>query len=240
MKEFTIEGKTYFLKNPTNNSVLESEANMYSARVFAKLVKAKDDDGEHMYIMRSQLEDFLKSVGVYSQDELNSIMELNKEIGELEAKIKNGGDLKEGTEAAIKLKNLRLSLLILLTRKFEYDKYTVEHNVENAKFDFLITKCILNEEKKPVFESVDDYKENEELRVDMRPMIEALAEMTSSFDSQFEEKLPENQFLKKYKLCDDQFNVLEEDKTEQVENPESPVGEFTEKKKPVRKRTTKK
>jgi len=240
MKEFTIEGKTYFLKNPTNNSVLESEANMYSARVFAKLVKAKDDDGEHMYIMRSQLEDFLKSVGVYSQDELNSIMEINKEIGELEAKIKNGGDLKEGTEAAIKLKNLRLSLLILLTRKFEYDKYTVEHNVENAKFDFLITKCILNEEKKPVFESVDDYKENEELRVDMRPMIEALAEMTSSFDSQFEEKLPENQFLKKYKLCDDQFNVLEEDKTEQAENPESPVGEFTEKKKPVRKRTTKK
>jgi hypothetical protein len=49
MKEFEIEGRKYFLKDPTNNSVLESEANIYSARIFAKLVKAKDEDGEHIY-----------------------------------------------------------------------------------------------------------------------------------------------------------------------------------------------
>lgn len=242
MKEFKIEGRTYFLKNPTNNSVLESEANIYSARIFAKLAKAKDDDGEHMYMMRSQLEDFLKDVGVYSEDELDAIMQFNKEIGELEKKIKDGGDIDGGKAAAVRLKTVRINLLMLISRKFEYDKYTIEHNVENAKFDYLITKCILDEDKKPVFKNVEDYKDNEELREDLMPLIKELGELTSPFDSQFEQKLPENQFLKKYDFCDDNFNLKEEQSEEKDSDADEVlVGEFKEQtKKPTRKRAPKK
>jgi soluble cytochrome b562 len=188
--------------------------------------------------MRSQLEDFLKDVGVYSEDELNMIMEFNEEVRNLEAKIKAGGDINEGKEAAVRLKTLRMSLLILLSRKFEYDKYTIEHNVENAKFDFLLTKCILDEDKKPVFKDVADYKDNEELREDLQPMIKALADLTSAFDSQFEQKLPENQFLKKYDFCDENFNLKGEEVSDMPESEES-VGEFVAKK-TRKKRATKK
>jgi len=200
--------RTVEVRKPTPK--IEAEANMASSRVFAKLVKEKGEDGKAAYILRSQLNSYLANIGIYSDQDIDDINTFGDRIKELETLLSKGGKKKsEGRAAAIELRRLRYAIYVLLVRQTEFDKNTVEHYSDNARMNYLVTKCICFEGGAPVFKNVEDYESDSILQAALKEPIEALAGMVSQFDPDFEKNMPENKFLKKYGFCDEKYRLID-------------------------------
>ena len=192
------------------NPRVEAEANMYASKVFAKLIKQKNEDGTLAFILRAQLDAFLKEIGVYTDEDIQNMGFYAEKVKELEDSLIKGGKKKsEGKEIAIKLRSFRWALLNLLGKRMEYDKNTVEHYSENARMDYLITKCICFEGGVPIFEDVNDYESDSTMQEVLAEPIRELAAMVSTFDPEYEHKLVENKFLKKYGFCNDKYDLVD-------------------------------
>jgi hypothetical protein len=191
---------------------IEAQANMESSKVFAKLIKAKNEDGTAAFILRSQLNDFLAQNGVYTEQDIEDLTIFSERIKELEETLSKGGKKKsEGKAAAIELKKLRLALYSLLIKQAEYDKNTVEHYADNARMDYLITKCITFEGGGQIFKNVEDYESDDLMQKAFAEPIRELASIVSSYDPDFEKNLPENKFLIKYGFCNEDLRFINKD-----------------------------
>lgn len=221
---------------------IEAEGNMAASKVFAKLVKEKGDDGKAAFILRSQLNSYLANIGIYSEEDIEDITTFGNRIEELQEILSKGGKKKsEGRDAAVELRRLRYAVYALLSRQTEFDKNTVEHYADNARMDYLVTKCICFEGGAPIFKNVSDYENDSVLQSALAEPIQILAGIVSSFDPDFEKNLPENKFLIKYNFCDEKYrlinkegklidgdgNLVDDDgnRLEKVDKPEA-VGEF--------------
>ena len=204
------EERVVEVRKPTPK--IDAEGNMASSKVFAKLVKEKDEEGKPAYVLRSQLNTYLADIGIYSDDDINDINTFGERIKELEELLSKGGKKKsEGREAAIELRKLRYAMYTLLMRQTQFDKNTVEHFADNARMNYLVTKCICFEGGAPIWTSVDDYESDSYLQDMLAEPIGVLAGMISQYDPEFENNLPENKFLKKYKFCDDKYRLINKD-----------------------------
>lgn len=191
---------------------IEAEGNLASSKVFAKLVKEKDENGKTSYILRSQLNQYLSDIGIYSESDIDDINTFGNRIKELEELLSKGGKKKsEGRDAAIELRRLRYAMYVLLMKQTQFDKNTVEHFADNARMDYLVTKCICFEGGTPIWSSVDDYTQDAALQEALSEPIGILAGMVSQYDPDFENNLPENKFLKKYNFCDDKYRLINKD-----------------------------
>lgn len=202
------EEKEFIVKHPTPR--VEAEANMHASRVFAKLIKDKQND-DSCLLLRSQLDGYLRDVGLYTDADIKNISEATKEIDRLEAVLAKGGIKKsEGKKLAIDLRKNRYWLLSLLAKRMEYDKNTIEHHSENARINYIISKCLCNADGSPVFSSVDDYEFDETgLKDDLYALIQRIGALCSSYDPDYEKKLPENKFLIKYGFCNEDFDLVD-------------------------------
>lgn len=202
------ETKTFLAKHPSPR--IEAEANMHASRVFSKLVKEKKDGNDGL-LLRAQLDEYLRSVGLYTDEDIKVISTTTDEIKRLEAALEAGGVKKiQGRSLAIELRRNRYELLILLAKRMEYDKNTVEHHSENARINYIISKCLCNDDGTPVFNSVEDYEFDETgLKDDLIEVIRRIGSICSSYDTEYESKLIENKFLKKFGYCDDKFNLVD-------------------------------
>ena len=190
---------------------VEAEGNMAASKVFARLVKEKGEDNKAAFILRSQLNSYLANIGIYSEDDINDITTFSDRIKELEDIIfhpKPGTKKSQGRDAAIELRRLRYAIYALLSRQTEFDKNTVEHYADNARMDYLVTKCICFEGGAPIFKNVSDYESDSVLQAALAEPIQVLAGMISSFDPDFEKNLPENKFLIKYGFCDEKYRLI--------------------------------
>lgn len=220
---------------------IEAQANMESSKVFARLIKQKNEDGTAAFILRSQLNDYLANAGVYTEQDIEDLGTFSDRIKELEEILSKGGKKKsEGKAAAIELKRLRIAMYTLLLKQAEYDKNTVEHYSENARMDYFITKCITFEGGGAIFKNIEDYENDEVMQRALAEPIRELASIVSSYDPDFEKNLPENKFLVKYgyanenlrlvnkdgKFVDESGNLVDEDGNKIVK--EEKVDEFVE------------
>lgn len=206
--KFGDEERVVEVRKPTPK--VEAESNMASSRVFAKLVKEKGEDGKSAYILRSQLNSYLSDIGIYSDQDIEDINTFGDRIKELEALLAKGGKKKsEGRAASIELRRLRYAIYALLMRQTEFDKNTVEHYADNARMNYLVTKCICFEGGAPVFKSVEDYESDSVLQKALDEPIQILAGMISQYDPDFEKNMPENKFLKKYGFCDEKYRLID-------------------------------
>lgn len=202
------EEKNIEIVRPTPR--IDAEANMYASKVFAKLIKQKNEDGTLAFILRAQLDSFLKEIGVYTDEDIQNMGFYAEKVKELEEALVKGGKKKsEGKDIAMKLRGYRWALLNLLGKRMDYDKNTVEHYSENARMDYLVTKCICFEGGVPIFDDVDDYESDGVMQEVLAEPIRELAAMVSTFDPDYEHKLAENKFLKKYGFCDDKYNLVD-------------------------------
>ena len=203
------EEKEIVIKHPTPR--IEAEANMYASKVFSKLIKQKKDDPDGSLLLRAQLDEYLKDMGLYTDEDIDQIKALGAEVEKLETSLIKGGIKKqEGREIAINLRRARLTLLIMLAKRLEYDKNTIEHHSENARVNYIISKCLCDENGAPIFNSVEDYEFDEtSLKSDLDDCIRKIASMCSTYDQDYESKLVENKFLKKFGFCNDKFDLVD-------------------------------
>lgn len=246
-EEFKIEidgeQKTVYVKHPDPR--IEAEANMYASKVFSKLAKSGNDG----LLIRARLDEFLKDQGLYTDADFEAIQKISEKINELEAKLVAGGLKKsEGKQLALDLRRCRYGLLALLAKRMEYDANTIEHHAEKARTNYITFKCLCYEEDVPIFKSAEDYQfDTTGLKNLLVEPIRRIGALCSSYDPEYESKLIENKFLKKYGYCNDKFDLVNEkgelvddkgrridqdgnflDEKDIVQEPVAEVGEFLE------------
>lgn len=180
----------------------QREATKYYNIAFSDALKAKA-------VVRAKLDDLLVEQGLWDNVKQNKFSELQGKILEGERKLAKGGiSLSEAKSTAIEMRGLRAQLRELISVKTNLDTHTAEGQADNARFNYLVSSCtVYNDSQKPYFSSYDDYmnKSNDSIAV---AAAQNLAGMLYGLDNDYEEKLPENKFLKQYKFVDDKLRFI--------------------------------
>lgn len=139
--------------------------------------------------------------------------QLGLEIVELERKLYIGEEgkkpkLSEGRELAIQIRQKRYQLRTLISQKISLEENSAENLADNARFDYLVAKCSFYKDGKPIYSSFDEYNEKsaDELAYAAASL---LGKMMYNIDSNFEANLPENKFLKKFGLINDDLSLID-------------------------------
>lgn len=162
-------------------------------------------------IVRAKLDDLLRDQGLWSESKDLEFATIQKQILDKEKLLAKGGiSLKQARTIAVDMKNLRIKLRDLISVKTDLDTHTAEGQADNARFNYLVSQCVVYKDtKKPYFSSYEDYlNRNTELVAILGA--QKMATIMYGLDSDFEKKLPENKFLIKYKLVDDKLNYIDE------------------------------
>jgi hypothetical protein len=114
--------------------------------------------------------------------------------------------LSEARTVALEARILRWRLNILYAHKRAYDEYTVEGQSETARFNFLCSTCMFDDEGNRLFKSIDDYYEHSE----KEHIIEAASRLANLVfgTEEWQRGLQENKFLLKHKLVDETGRLI--------------------------------
>lgn len=168
--------------------------------------------------LRTELYDYMIKRGIWSEEKQKEMFDLVNTIQDSEKKLA-GGDMrvKEAKELSLTLKRNRARLQVLIAERASSDSSTAEGQAENARFQRLLIQCLVykggENDGKPVFKTVDEL-----LNVPEGDLAEAatmgfdkLSEMVYRVDEKYEQKLPENEFLKEWGWMDDKLRLLNDD-----------------------------
>jgi len=203
-REFEFEGNKFFVKKP-GSKVSQHAQRIYSAE-FMKCL----NEG---LMVRAKLKKFLQEHGVWTEAQEEEEKDISKQINDIEVEIYRGGKdrktmtLSEGREKAIKMKELRNKYSALISERQSYESNTAESMADNARFDFLVSECTFNEDGTKVYNSYEDYqlKSGEEFAYESAA---TLAQLMYSLEEDYAKKLPENQFLLRFGLVDDELRLI--------------------------------
>lgn len=199
-----IDGKDteFEIKSTTFNEQRESQK-IYN-QTFSDAIKSGS-------IVRARLDDLLKEQGLWDDKKEIRFTTIQKELADKEKALSKGGiSLKRAKAIAVEMKNLRDEMRDLISVKTNLDTHTAEGQADNARFNYLVSVCVVYKDtKKPYFSSYDDYINRS---TDLVAIVGAqrLAALMYGLDSDFEKKLPENKFLLKYKLVNNNLEFVDD------------------------------
>lgn len=199
------ENKTIYVKRPDNDSI--KEADIHRAKVWNKAFK----EG---VMTKKEVKEMMKERGLWDDQKDAKEASLSDEIIELEKKLYTGGGkkskpkLSDGREIAIQMRIKRAELRELIQERLDMDQNTAEALADNARFDYLVSCCSFWADDSNVFDSYEDYNERSS---SLEAVISAqlLAQMMYNLDMDFENNLPENQFLKKFDLVNEDGTLID-------------------------------
>lgn len=201
-----IDGKevSFLIRSPTLQD--QKEATKVYNTAFTDALKSKA-------IVRAKLDDLLVEQGLWDDSKQMRFSTLQAQILEGERKLAKGGiSLSKAKEEALKMKKLREDLRDLIAVKTNLDTHTAEGQADNARFNYLVSACTVYEDnKKPYFSSYEDYNAKSASDPVATLAAQNLAGMLYGLDNDYEEKLPENKFLKQYKFVDDKLRLINKD-----------------------------
>ena len=162
-------------------------------------------------IVRAKLDDLLKDQNLWDEKKQIEFVTIQKELTDKDKQLSKGGiSLKKAKLIAIEMKKLREDLRELISVKSNLDTHTAEGQADNARFNYLVSVCVVYKDtKKPYFSGYDDYI-NRSIETVALIGAQKMASLMYGLDSDFEKKLPENKFLLKYKLVNDKLEYVDE------------------------------
>lgn len=163
-------------------------------------------------LFRDKLEDFMRKQGLWNDEKEKQHLDLVKSLHDKEYTLKKGGiRAVEAKQIAIDMRRKRLELRDLISERNSLDSSTAEGQAENARFNCLVSLCLVNNETgEKIYKDIDDYLEHstdEEAYEGAR----TLAEMLYNLDKDFEKQLPENKFLVDYGFADNELRLVDKD-----------------------------
>jgi len=161
------------------------------------------------------LNKFMKENGIWNEEKEDQQNKITEQIQSLEREIAlgvNGKKLKvsQGKEKALEIRRLRNQLRELISEKIGLEANTAEGLSDNAKFNYLVAGCTYYPTGEKVYNNLAEYEEKSDDPVAFAAAA-ALGEMIYNLDKSYEEGLPENQFLKRFKLVDDDLSLIDKD-----------------------------
>lgn len=183
----------------------QREATKYYNQTFSEALKAKA-------VVRAKLDDLLVDQGLWDAIKQAKFTQLQSEILDGERKLAKGGiGLKEAKSVALQMKKTREELRDLISVKTNLDTHTAEGQADNARFNYLVSACtVYKDNNEAYFKSYEDYNNRSSDPVAILAA-QNLAGMLYGLDNDYEDKLPENKFLKQYKFVDDKLRLINKD-----------------------------
>jgi hypothetical protein len=180
----------------------QREASKIYNQSFSEALKAKA-------VVRAKLDDLLVDQGLWDNQKQAKFTELQNQILDNERKLAKGGiPLKQAKELALQMRKTREEVRDLISVKTNLDTHTAEGQADNARFNYLVSACtVYNDSKESYFKSYEDYNNRS---ADPVALLAAqnLAGMLYGLENDYEEKLPENKFLKQYKFVDSKLRLI--------------------------------
>lgn len=135
-----------------------------------------------------------------------------KQLSDYELRLKGGGiKLSEARKLALRMREVRGKLRELTSERNSLDINTVEGQAENARFNALVSLCLVyNDNDEPVYKSLDDYLEHGSDEAAFKGA-SALAHLLFKLDKNYESSLPENQFLLRFKFVNEDLHLINKD-----------------------------
>jgi hypothetical protein len=205
-EEFTIQdgdfAGEYAVLSPSNKDVNDAGTEYNTAFAIALQKGA---------LLQAALLKYMDKQGVWSKSDEEEYEELRQKVLDGELKIKKGGIKKtEGRAIAIEVRKSRARIITIgAKRNLEMQK-TAEGIAETHRFNFLVSRCLVyNNSSKPVFDSLDQYLEHGHEPHAWQGAI-VLSRMQNNLREDFEDSLPENQFLKKFGYIDNELRLVNE------------------------------
>ena len=193
----------FLIRSPSLQDQREA-AKVYN-QSFSEALKAKA-------VVRAKLDDLLVDQGLWDNQKQAKFTELQNEILEGERKLAKGGiPLKQAKELALQMRKTREEVRELISVKTNLDTHTAEGQADNARFNYLVSACtVYNDSKEAYFKSYEDYNNRS---ADPVALLAAqnLAGMIYGLENDYEERLPENKFLKQYKFVDSKLRLINKD-----------------------------
>jgi hypothetical protein len=191
---------TFLVKMPSLQNQREGQK-VYN-QAFSDAVKSGS-------IVRAKLDDLLTEQGLWDDTKQARFLTIQKELNDSEKKLAVGGiSLKEAKNVAISMKKIRDELRDLISVKTNLDTHTAEGQADNARFNYLVSCCVVyNDNKKTYFSNYEDYLNRSSDPVGVLGA-QKLASMLYGLDSDFEKKLPENKFLLDYKFINEDLRYV--------------------------------
>jgi hypothetical protein len=211
VKTVDKEGKELILDVKRPSSKQTQEAQLVYAAEWGKAVERKA-------LLREKLDDVLREQKIWDDAKEVEFQRLRRSILEGIRKIKTGGiPLRKDTEKTLSARSLafqikkdREDLQELLSQRNRIDSNTAEALADNMRFNYLVSVCtVYNKDGLPYYKNLDDYIENmsEKASIDAATK---LANLIYGLDENYEDSLPEVQFLKKFKFIDNKGKILNE------------------------------
>lgn len=198
----TLDNKTVELMVRLPSLQDQREATKIYNQAFTEALKSKA-------IVRAKLDDLLVEQGLWDNSKQAQFTELQNKILEGERQLAKGGiKLAEAKNIALAMKKNREEIRDLISVKTNLDNHTAEGQADNARFNYLVSACtIYADSKEPYFKNYEDYNNRSS---DPATILAAqnLANMLYGLEENYENKLPENKFLKDYKFVDDNLKLI--------------------------------
>lgn len=209
IKNVTVKndaGQTVKLQLKSPNAGVSQKSQRIHVKTWTDCVK----DG---IMTKKELFKFMAEKAIWDDSKELEQIAYMKEISELEKKlyVKNGRKTKlkksEGKDIAVKIRQLRFKIRELIAERIGLESNTAEALADNARFDFLVSACTYYENGEKVYNTLEEYNEGTDSELAFGAA-SALAEMLYGVDQDSESKLPENKFLKRYGLVDDDLSLV--------------------------------
>lgn len=166
-------------------------------------------------VLRAKLNEYMADQKIWSEQRIKRVSEIAMSITDGEKKLSKGGiKLSEAQKIAKQIKKDRNEFQELATERAISDSNTAEGQAENARFQRLLTTCLVYKDNDtPVYNSLDELlNETDETMLKVsNEAFEIFGKMIYKLDDTFESKLPENVFLKKFKMVDDKGRLINKD-----------------------------
>ena len=194
--------KTVYVKNP--DSAINRQAQLAYNRAFRDALQSGA-------ILRQKLDDILREQDVWNDEKQKQYDDIVRKLSDNERAIDGGGiKLSEAAELAKEMREKREEFRGLIAERTVIDSNTAEGQADNARFNFLVHACMVDDGGKTVFASAEDY-ENSAVHPYAVEAARILAEQLYGLDANYDQTLPENKFLKQYKFVDEELRLINSD-----------------------------
>jgi hypothetical protein len=217
-KTVKVDGKDVeiYVTKPSNQVTKEAE------RCKSKAWNEAIQDG---VLTKKELAVLMTKRGIWDsakdkkENEITSaILELEKELYHGK-KTKGGKKIKpkvsEGRDIAIQIRRKRMELRELIAERISLEENTAESLADNARFDYLVACCTYFKDGKRVYQDYNEYNNKSADEIAFAAG-QALGEMLYNLDSDFEKNLPENKFLTKFNLVNEDLSLVDPNNPEQL------------------------
>lgn len=194
-----------YVQRPTNDIV--KLADRYKSKIWNQCIQDE-------ILTKKELGVLMRKRGIWDEAKDKEEQDITKEIVRLEKELYHGKDgkskpkLSEGRDIAIQIRRKRSELRDLIAERIALEENTADNLSDNARFDFLVAHCTFYKDGSRVYKDFDEYNNKSADEVAFTAA-NLLGKMVYNLDNNFEKNLPENRFLSKFGLVNEDLSLVD-------------------------------